>query len=164
MRRPLVAAAVFGLAAAACSGAPADPNAGGRVELERVGRQSAVLLRGPGRADYCADDSILLVIAISREWTTGVVMRVALPLRAPDTLTVQPSLGGPGTAAAVVRPLKQGPAEFAEGGVVRLEATRTVSGTFDLQTADSAGVHVAFRGRWTRLPLRVLPSGSCATD
>jgi hypothetical protein len=164
MRRPLVAAAALGLAGASCSRAPSDPNAGGRVVVERVADRATQLLSDPGQAGYCPDDSILIVIAIGRRWTSGIAMRVALPLPAARTFAVQPALDGPGSAAAVFRPLDAGPARYAESGTVRLDASRSVSGSFELTGSDSAGVRVSYRGRWSRLPLRMLPKGSCASQ
>jgi len=167
MRRPLIAAVALGLAGAACSacsGADRDHNAGGRVVVQRVGRGSTRLLSDPGQAGYCPDDSILLVLAIGRSWSSGFAMRVALPLRAARTFAVQPSLGGLGTAAAVFRPLEAGAAWYARSGMMRLDASRSVSGSFDLTAPDTAGVHVSFRGRWSHLPLHVLPKGSCASQ
>ena len=164
MRRPLIAAAALGLAGAcnACSGADRDPNAGGRVVVQRGTRGSTRLLSDPGQAGYCPDDSILLVIAVGRKWSSGFAIRVVLPLRAARTFTVQSSLGGQGTATAVFRPLEAGAAWYAEGGMVSLEASRSVSGSFDLTAPDTAGVHVSFRGRWSHLPVHLLPKGSCA--
>jgi hypothetical protein len=167
MRRPTIVAAALGLAGAACaacSGTARDPNAGGRVVVERIGRGSTRLLNDPGRAGYCSDDSILLVIAIGRRWTSGFAMRVVLPLRAASTFAVQPSLGVLGTATAVFRPLEAGPAQYATGGMLRLAASHTVSGSFDLTAPDTAGVRVSFRGRWSRVPLHPLPKGSCASQ
>jgi hypothetical protein len=158
-----MAAAALGLAAA-CSTAPSDPGVGGRVVVERVSGGSTRLLSNPGQAAYCADDSVLLVIAVGRTWSSGFAMRAAAPLNTARTFTVQPTLGGPGTAAAVFRPLDAGPARYADRGIVRLDASRSVSGSFDLTAPDSAGVHASFRGRWSHLPLRLLPKGSCASQ
>jgi len=165
MRRPLIAAAALGLAGAACSacsGAGRDTNAGGRVVVQRVARGSTTLLSDPGQASYCPDDSILLVIAIGRKWSSGFAMRVVLPLRVARTFAGQPSLGGLGTATAVFRPLEVGAAWYADGGTMSLDASRSVSGSFDLTAPDTAGVHGSFRGRWSHLPLHLLPKGSCA--
>ena len=167
MRRPFIAAAALGLmgvASGACSGAGGEANAGGgRVVVERVARGSTRLLDDPGRATFCPDDSLLVVVAVGRKWTGGIAMRVALPLGQPRTFTVQPALGDAGTASAVFRPLEAGAAQYASAGSVRLEGRGPVSGTFDLTAPDSAGIHVAFRGRWSQVPLRLLPKGQCTS-
>jgi hypothetical protein len=165
MRGPLIAAAALGLASAACcacSGAGWDANAGGRVVVQRLARGSSRLLSDPGQAGYCPDDSILLVIAIGRKWSSGFALRAVLPLRGARSFAVQPSLGALGTAAAVFRPLEVGAAWFAESGVVRLDASQSVSGSFDLRAPDTTGAHVSFRGGWSHVPLRQLPKGACA--
>jgi hypothetical protein len=167
MRRALIAATALGLVGAAigaCSGGGSDAITGGRVVARRVARGSTQLLNDPGQAGYCPDDSILLVTALGRRWTTGFTMRVVLPLQAAESLAVHPSLGGLGTAAAVFRPLDAGAAWYATRGMVRLDASRSVSGSFDLAAPDTGGVHVAFRGQWVHLPLHLLPKGSCASQ
>jgi len=165
MRRPLIATAAVALAGAACgacSGAGSDPNTGGRVVVQRVARGSSRLLSDPGQAGYCPDDSILLVIAIGRQWSSGFAVRVVLPQREARTFAMQPSLGGLGTAAAVFRPLEAGAATYAKSGIVRLDVSGSLSGSFDLTASDTAGARVSFRGHWERLPLRQLPKGACA--
>jgi hypothetical protein len=166
MRWLLLAAALLALAGAACdagSGAGAGPNPdGGRLLVQRVAKRTTTLLDGPGRAGYCAADSVLLVVAIGRNWTTGFAVRVILPLLEARTFQVQRSLGGPGTATAVFRPLVTGAAQVATGGTLRLETSRTINGHFEMAASESGPGHVSFRGRWSRLPLYPLPKGLCS--
>lgn len=164
MRRPFIAnAALAALVCVACdAGAGAGPDpVGGRLVVQRVAKRTTKLSDGPGLASYCPADSLLLVIAIGRAWTSGFAVRVALPLREAGTFKVQRLLGDLGTATAAFRPIGEGAAQLGVGGTLRLEPSSGIRGGFEVAVPDSGGVHISFRGRWSRIPLRRLPRGSC---
>jgi hypothetical protein len=159
MRRLLLTGALAVLAGAACDGT--GPG-GGRFVAERVAARTTTLVRGPARATFCPDDSVLLIIALGRTWSGGFALRSAFPLIAARDFRVAPSLGGPGSATAAFRSLLAGRAELGVAGSIRLEPSRNVSGRFDVQARDSAGVQVRIQGELAGIPLSVLPKGSCA--
>jgi hypothetical protein len=166
-RRLLAAAALLVLAGAACdagpgAGAGSSPG-GGRLVAERVAKRTTTLWNGPAQASYCPSDSLMLIMAIGSDWTSGFAVRVVLPLIQERTFQVQRVLGGVGTATAAFRPLGTGPAQLGVGGSLRLEPSRTINGRFDVAAPDSGGVHVSIRGRWSRVPLHTTPAGSCTS-
>ncbi len=166
-RRAALAAALIGLAGLACD-AGSRPQGGlapggGRVVVQRIAGRSARIADGPGLANYCPDDSLLVVIVLGRSWTGGLAMKALLPLGAPSTFSVQPSVGALGTAHAAFRPLQSGRAEFGTGGTIELESGREVSGRFEVPSSDSGGAPVVFRGRLSDVPVQTLPKGSCGT-
>ena len=166
MRRLLLAAALPVLAGAACgscsgAGAGTFPK-GGRFLAQRVAGRTTTLVSDPARATYCPDDSILVIVALARKWTSGLAVRGVLPLTVAREFQVGSSLGGDGTATAAFRPLEGGAAQLGVGGTIRLEPAATVGGRFDVSLPDSAGARVSIRGRLSRIPLSMLPKGKCA--
>ncbi len=166
-RRAALAAALIGLAGLACdAGSRPDGGlgqGGGRVVVQRIAARSSRIADGPGLANYCPDDTLLVVIVLGRTWTGGLAMKVLLPLSAARTLSVQPVAGALGTANAAFRPMTGGKAEFGSGGTIELEPGRVVSGRFEVPSSDSAGARVVFRGRLSDVPVQSLPKGSCGT-
>jgi hypothetical protein len=155
------AATLLALAAAACgTSAGSPPGAGGRLRVERVTRPAATLLDDPGRALYCAHDSLLTLIAVGRAWTGGFAVRVVLPLQHPDTFLVGRALDSARTATAAFRAIG-GPARFAVGGRLTLEAGPSLSGDFEVTVADTGGTDVLLRGGVTRVPVAAAPEGAC---
>jgi hypothetical protein len=156
MRRRVIAAVALVAGAACGTGSAAD----GRLLVEREAKRTTRLMYEPARADYCAADSLLIITAIGRDRTAGFALRVRLPLQAARTFVVQPMLGSVGTATAAFR-LPSGSGRLATAGTIRLEASGTVSGDFDVTVGDSAGTTVRFKGELHHAPVRQLPAGAC---
>ena len=163
MRGGLIAVAAVGLAAgAACSAGRWIPSGtGGRVRVERMARRATILVDEPGRAEYCPLDSLLTIVATGPAPAAGFAVRVVFPLRAARSFVVQATLAGLDTATAAFR-LDDGSARVATAGVLRLQASATVDGDFDLSVPDSGGNTVRFTGTLSRLPTRSAPSASCS--
>jgi hypothetical protein len=166
MRRLTSAAVLLVLAGAACDAgheAGAGPiRGGGHLLAQRVAGRARTIVSGPAQATYCPAESLLVVIALDRNWTGGFAIRVVLPLTAARDFQVQPSLGGLGSATAAFRPLNGGVVEPGVRGTVRLDPSTSVDGRFDIGVPDSSGTPVAIRGRLSRIPLAMLAQGSCA--
>ncbi len=166
-RRAALTAAIVAIAGAACDagsrpGSGFEPG-GGRVVVERIARRGADVADGPGQASYCPDDSLLLVVVLGRRWSGGLAMKVLFPLPQAQSLGVQRAVGGLGTAGAAFRPYRAGSAALGVGGTVELQPGEAATGRFDVAVPDSNGVPVVFRGRFSSVPVRVLPRGSCGT-
>ncbi len=162
MRRLLLAAALPALAGAACSGPGTTPfPAGGRFTAERVAQRSTTLISGPAWATYCPSESLLVVVALGRAWNGGLAVRAVPPLNVARDFQVQMSLGDVGTAEAAFRSPAAGAARVGVGGTVRVAATTTVDGRFDITLPDSAGKHVSIRGTLARIPIATLPAAMC---
>lgn len=160
------AGALLVLAGAACDaghggGAGPIPD-GGRLHAERVFKGTTTIVSGPAQASYCPADSLLVVIALGRKWTGGLAVRAVLPLVEARDFNVRPSLEGLGSATAAFRPLDAGVVQLGVDGTIHLEPAKGVSGRFDIAVPDVGGTHVFIRGRLSRIPLVVLPKGSCA--
>lgn len=166
MRRLLSAAALVVLAGAACDarhGAGAGPIPyGGRLLAQRVAKGTTTIVSGPAQASYCPADSLLVVIALGRTWTGGLAARAVLPLVEARDFKVRASLDGVGSAAASFRPLDAGAVQLGVSGTIHLEPAKGLSGRFDIAVPESSGTPIFIRGRLSRIPVIVLPKGSCA--
>jgi len=166
MRRLLLAAALPALAGAACSaghGPGTSPfPAGGRFTAERVAQRTTTLISGPAWATYCPSDSLLVVVALGRAWNGGLAVRAVPPLNVPRDFRIRMSLGDVGTAEAAFRSPAAGVARVGVGGTVRVAATATVDGAFDVTLPDSAGKGVSIRGTLSRIPIVTLPAAACS--
>lgn len=162
MRRRVIAAAALALVAgAACDVGPGTgSDAAGHLQVERVAKRTIKLMDEAGRADYCAAESLLTIIAIGHGQAAGLAVRAVLPVRAPRTFVVQPVLGGDGTATAAFR-LANLSARIGAAGMLRLEPSGTISGDFEVAAPDSAGTLVRFKGKLSHIPVRNVPAGAC---
>ena len=162
MRRRVIAAAVLALVAGtACGGGPGTGSgAAGHLRVERVAKRSARLMDEGGRAEYCAAESLLVIMAIGHGQAAGLAVRAGFPLRAPRTFVVQPVLGGDGTATAAFR-LVNGSARIGAAGTLRLQPSGVINGDFEVTAPDSAGTLVRFKGRLSGIPVQNLPPGGC---
>ena len=161
MRRRVIAAAALALVAgAACGGGGTGSDVGGHLRVERRGSRTTTLMDEPGRAEYCAAETLLTIIAIGRNRGAGFAVRTAFPLREPRTFLVQPVLGGLGTATAAFR-LVNGSARLGTAGSLRLEPSPGIDGEFEVTVPDSAGTPVQFRGKVSRIPIRSGSRESC---
>jgi hypothetical protein len=155
----MIAPVALALVAAACgTGSGAD----GHVRVERTAKRTTTLMDEPGRADYCLADSVLVIIAIGRNRAAGLAARTLLPLREMHTFVVRPELGGLGTATAAFR-LVNGSARLGTSGRLRLEASDTLEGEFEIAVPDSASTTVRFKGKLSRVPIRSDPSAACSS-
>ena len=162
MRRRVIAAAALAIVAGtACGGGPGSGlGAAGHLRVERMAKRSTRLMDESGRAEYCAAESLLVIMAIGHGQAAGLAVRAGFPLRAPRIFVVQPVLGGDGTATAAFR-LVNGSARIGAAGTLRLEPSAVVSGDFEVAAPDSAGRPVRFKGRLSGIPVQNLPPGGC---
>jgi len=157
LRRRLTAFALGALAASACG---AGSGAGGRFVVERASKGSGRLLDDSASAIYCPAESLLTIVAVGRVWSGGLAMRVVLPARSLDTLHIQRTLGGFGTATAAFRPVG-GVARFGVRGVVTLAPSRALDGIFEATVTDSTPPDAVFRGRFRGVAYRVSSGQAC---
>jgi len=147
---------------AGCGVGPrSEVGADGDLEVDRVvvGRTSR-LLDGPALAAYCANDSLLTVVAVGRNGAAGIAVRTTLPLTRTKSFAVAPGPAVTASAAVAVR-LGTGAARIGISGSLRLEGTTTVSGDFDVALPDSAGAHPRLTGRLSRIAIRTGPRAGC---
>jgi hypothetical protein len=111
----------------------------GRIVVERRGGPR--LMDAEARATYCASDSLLVIIAVDRHWSAGIVLHGRFPLAAARTFTVRPSVGDDGTAAAAFRAVTDSVqrAVMALRGTVRLDRGASASGRFEIGAAPLPG-------------------------
>lgn len=160
------------IAATWCAGAltacPGDsgPDAGdgaraGRLQLEREGRGAARLVDAPARATYCGSDSAMVIVAVDREWTGGVALRIPWPLTGPRPFTVRHGLEGIGTASVALRSMQDsvGPALVAVSGTVRVEPDTSPTGRLDVIAEAADGSRVRVAGRFRQIPLTAACGG-----
>lgn len=154
LRGRLAATSLVALVSAACSAG----TGGGRLVVERQTKGSGRMLDDSARAIYCPAESLLTVVAVGRNWSGGLALRVALPVRSPVTLRVQRTLNGPGTAAAAFRPMS-GVARFGVGGTVTLAPSSAIDGEFEISVTDSTPPDAVLRGKLSHIAY-VVPSGA----
>jgi len=162
MRRTLIAIACLALLAGVGCDAGVDGGAGsgGHLRVVRKAARTSTLMDEPGRAEYCASDSLLTIVALGRGHGAGFAIRTTLPLRQTTGFGVQSTLAGPGSATAAFR-LADGSGRVAASGQLRLRAATDVGGDFDVSISDTAGTPVRYVGTLENIPVRALPPASC---
>lgn len=161
------------IAATWCAGAltacPGDsgPDAGdgaraGRLQLEREGRGAARLVDAPARATYCGSDSAMVIVAVDREWTGGVALRIPWPLTGRRAFSVRHGLEGIGTASVALRSMQDsvGPALVAVSGTVRMDPAAAPTGRLDVVVEASDGSPLRVSGSFRAVPV----TAGCAGD
>lgn len=138
--RPALAAAAacFAALAVACDREGRPDTGAGRLTVERLGRGARRLVDAAARGSYCASDSTIVIITLGDRWVAGVAARGAWPPGSPRAFTIRPTVEGPGTAAAAVRPMADsvGAALVAASGTLRLEARQRATGHFEAAAAE----------------------------
>ncbi|MGD0483217.1 MAG: hypothetical protein ABSB58_01040 [Gemmatimonadales bacterium] len=121
----------------------------GSVRYPRAAEGSIVVERSSdtrlvdvaARATYCRQDSLLVIIAVDRRWSAGLVVRGPFPPKATRTFTVRPALAGDGTAAAAFRSVDDSiqSAVMALRGTVQIDTDPRATGRFTIGAAPEPG-------------------------
>jgi hypothetical protein len=136
-----------------------DPRLGGSFTLSRGDQR---LLREQARADWCATDSTLSLVAVAPHWGVGVAARVPWPLRAADSVLVGAELGGANSAAIAVRPVvgdSVGWALVARRGWLEVRGGRTADGRFRVEAAGADSSPVRLDGEFHAVPVGAMCPG-----
>lgn len=150
----LCGAAFFG-----CGGDSAsltgDRTRPGRLVMQREGAGAARLVDASARASWCAAESTLVIVAVDREWTGGLALRVGWPLPDAKVLLVRPRLETDRSATAALRSMgdSAGPALIGASGKVWLERDEAPTGHFDLIVATVGGGPVRVTGGFRAVPV-----------
>jgi hypothetical protein len=143
MRRPPAIQPLLLLAAPLLVGACRGSDAAGRPRAATEGRLvltwrgGAELMDAPGRATYCAGDSMLTIFAVDRRWGAGLVLHGRFPVDSTRAFAVRPTLGDAGTATAAFRSVSDSVqrAVMALRGTVWLEPGGRATGHFEIGAA-----------------------------
>jgi hypothetical protein len=160
--RTVVTAALPLALAVGCGGGPgSEAGANGDLRADRVaGGRTSRFIDGPAVATYCPDDSLVTVVAVSRDGSVGFAVRTRLPLGHARSFAVARSLAESSSAALALR-LKSGVARIGASGWIRLEGSATISGEFDVALPDSAGTRPRLTGRLAGIAVRTGKRAAC---
>ena len=148
--------------AAGCGGdSGSEAGASGDLRADRVvGGRASRFLDGPAVASYCPDDSLVTVVAVSRDGSVGFAVRTRLPLGHAKSFAVAPALAESSSAALAMR-LKSGVSRIGASGWIRLEGSATLGGAFDVALPDSAGSRPRLTGRLAGIAVRTGQRAAC---
>ncbi len=135
----LVLLCAIATATSACTSVDRLVHGSAHLHLDRTGPQSRSLLDVPVEASYCAADTTLTIVGADRSWSVAVALRTPWPARSLE-FTLDSSVGGLGTAAIAIRPLRDsiGVAMIAVRGSLKLDAGAQASGTMDFVVAGAS--------------------------
>lgn len=138
---PALAIAAACCVALACDGRSPRDGGAGRLTVERTGHGGKRLVDAATRGSYCASESTLVIITVGGRWMAGIAARGVWPPGAERSFTIRPTVEGPGTAAASLRPIGDGvgAALVAVSGVLRLEPRPRATGHLEVTAAEGEG-------------------------
>ena len=145
----------FVLCIAACAGEPGgEAPAAGRLTLEVVPAAGLPGATIPVRAAYCLRDSTVTITGSTNAWSAAVALRTSWPAASPGTWVASGRLAGLDSAAFAARPLRDSvsSALVATGGVVRVDASNPLAGSFAVEAVRDSGSY-RVSGRFTDVPV-----------
>ncbi len=120
-----------------------------------------MLVREAASAWWCARDSTLSAVAVGERWSAAVAVRTGTwPLEAVAAFEVDSVLGGPGSAAIGVRPLRDtvGAAYRGFVGTVHLATDSLLGGSIEAAVVSSLGDTLRLTGSLAGIRVR---TGRC---
>jgi len=117
----------------ACTPVDSFLHGSAHLRFDRAGASGGQLLDVPVEATYCAADTTLTIVGADRSWSVAIALRTPWPSRSLE-FALDSMVGGPGTAAVAIRPLKDsvGIAMTTVSGSLKLDAGPKASGRLDL--------------------------------
>ena len=132
MSRRLWPACALLLATSACTAIDSIVHGPAHLRVDRAGHSPRSLLDVPVEVSWCAADTALTIVGSDRSWSVAVAVRTPWPARSQE-FALDSAIGGPGTAAIAIRPLRDsiGVALSAVRGTLKLNAGARAAGTLD---------------------------------